>query len=139
MLHRHPDRCRFPHGHSRTIEVVVAADALDVNGMVLDFKALKLAIGPFIQRYDHAMAIHRDDPLRPAIEAVYPESLIVYEDCDPTTEAMAAQLFDQVAQVLADGVTVLDGEIAYTIPAGQARLERLRIWETPSSWAEVGA
>ena len=48
MLSKHPDRCRFPHGHSRRVEVVVAADELDSHDMVCDFKALKLAIGDLI-------------------------------------------------------------------------------------------
>lgn len=137
MLHRHPDRCRFPHGHTRTIEVVVASDRLNEFGMVVDFKALKLAVRPLIDQFDHAMAIHVDDPLRPAIEAVYPESLLLYEGHDPTTEVIAAQLFDAIAAILRDGATVHDGPIPYAIPPGEAWLERLRVWETPESWAEV--
>lgn len=138
LLHAHPGRCRFPHGHTRHIEVVVAADALDERGMVVDFKALKLAVGDHIGRYDHAMAIHRDDPLRPAIEAVYPESVIVFDDHDPTTEAMAEELFHFVARVLAEGVRVEEDGVAYEIPAGRARVERVRVGETPDCWAEVG-
>src|ERR1019366_3823108 len=29
LLTKHPGACRFPHGHSRTIEIVVASDALN--------------------------------------------------------------------------------------------------------------
>ena len=41
MLSRHPARCKFPHGHTRTIEVVLEAGTLDANNMVCDFKAIK--------------------------------------------------------------------------------------------------
>ena len=34
MLSKHPDKCRFPHGHTRRVELVLEADDLDENGMV---------------------------------------------------------------------------------------------------------
>ena len=73
MLSKHPEQCRFPHGHTRTIEVVVASETLDANDMVLDFKALKLAVGAYIDRLDHAMALNSNDPLLPALRQVHPE------------------------------------------------------------------
>lgn len=141
MLSRHPEACRFPHGHTRTIEVVVSADALDENGMVLDFKALKLAIGDHLDRYDHAMAVHSADPLLPAMREVYPpEALLVFEDVDPTTEAMAKEIYDFVASVLSAGFATVTGRgVRYAIPAGRVRLERVRVWETPTSWAEYAS
>lgn len=138
MLKSHPARCRFPHGHTRTIEVVVASDRLDEHDMVLDFKALKLAVGRHIDRYDHAMAIHAEDPLRSAIEAVYPESLVVFEEREPTTESMAEEIFLYIERVLAEGFQAEENGVAYRIPAGRAILERVRVWETPNCWAEYG-
>ena len=41
MLSKHPDLCKFPHGHSRKVEIVLEADTLDHNEMVCDFKAFK--------------------------------------------------------------------------------------------------
>ena len=43
MLSKHGGKCRFPHGHSRRIEVVLVADQLNAADMVCDFKALKMA------------------------------------------------------------------------------------------------
>ncbi len=34
ILSKHPGKCRFPHGHSRTVEVVLTADHLDASDMV---------------------------------------------------------------------------------------------------------
>lgn len=41
MLSKHPDKCRFPHGHTRKVEFTLEADALDPNEMVCDFKVVK--------------------------------------------------------------------------------------------------
>lgn len=139
MLSKHPERCRYPHGHSRTIEVVVASDSLDANGMVLDFKALKLALKANIDRYDHAMAINSQDPLRQAIEAVYPDSLIVFDDQEPTTEAIAKEIYDFASALFSSGFQVEKNGVHYEILAGRVRLERVRVWETETSWAEYGA
>ena len=40
MLTKHPDKCRFPHGHTRRVEFVIEADELDENQMVCDFKII---------------------------------------------------------------------------------------------------
>lgn len=133
MLSKHAERCRFPHGHTRRIEVVVGADSLDENQMVVDFKALKLAVNDHVRRYDHAMAINSNDPLLADLKRVHPDSVIVFENEDPTTEVMARELFAYIAGVLATGFS---GN-GYTIEPGRVQLERVRVWETPSSWAEV--
>jgi 6-pyruvoyltetrahydropterin/6-carboxytetrahydropterin synthase len=137
MLSKHPGRCRFPHGHTRQIEVVVSSNCLDGNDMVLDFKALKLAVTDYIERYDHAMALNSKDPMLSAIREVYPESLIVFEETDPTTEVIAKDLYDYVSHILLIGFqSEANVGVAYSIPAGIVELERVRVWETPSSWAE---
>lgn len=137
MLSKHAERCRYPHGHTRKIEVVVSSEALDRNDMVVDFKALKLAVAHYIQRLDHAMAINSDDPMLEAIQQVHPDSLIVFEKIDPTTEVIAKDLFDYVACVLREGFTEeSDRESTYSILPNAVELERVRVWETPSSWAE---
>jgi 6-pyruvoyltetrahydropterin/6-carboxytetrahydropterin synthase len=139
MLSKHPERCRFPHGHTRVVEVVISAETLDENDMVVDFKALKLAVADYIERYDHAMALNSADPLREAMERVHPGSVIVFEGQDPTTEVIAKDIFDHVACVLKDGfVGQTAAGLTYSIPAGRATLERVRVGETPSSWAEYG-
>ncbi|AIE85069.1 6-pyruvoyl trahydropterin synthase family protein [Fimbriimonas ginsengisoli] len=139
MLSKHPDRCRFPHGHTRKVEVIVSSERLDENDMVIDFKALKLAVADYIERYDHAMAINSEDPLLPEILRVHPTSAIVFEGVDPTTEVIAKDLYDHVACILRDGFAGSSSTgIPYTIHANAVSLERVRVWETPSSWAEYG-
>ena len=57
MLTHHPDRCRFPHGHSRKVEIILEADDVDTHGMVCDFKIVKDAIGDYLDEFDHAFAL----------------------------------------------------------------------------------
>ncbi|MEJ5171165.1 MAG: 6-carboxytetrahydropterin synthase [Fimbriimonadales bacterium] len=140
MLTGHPERCRFPHGHTRTIEVVLRGERLDRHGMVLDFKALKHAVKPLIEQFDHSLAVQRDEPLLPELQRLYPEGVLVFED-PPTTEVIARHLFDAISEVLRDGFEGPpgdDGAPLYRIEPGQAVLERVRVWETPTSWAEYG-
>jgi len=107
--------------------------------MVVDFKALKLAVEGFIGQFDHTMAVNSQDPLRASMEQVYPGSLVVFENQDPTTEVIAKFIFDFIDDVLKTGY---QGEsksgTSYKIPPGSVLLERVRVWETPSSWAEYG-
>ena len=69
--------------------------------------------------------------------SVHPDSILEFEDTDPTTEVMARDLFDHIDEVLRTG---FEGEssscITYRIEPGIVTLERVRVWETPSSWAE---
>lgn len=139
MLSKHPERCRHPHGHTRQIEVVVRATSLDENDMLIDFKALKMAVQEQIDIFDHSMAINSSDPLVPMLSKLYPDGVVIYEDQDPTTEVMARDIFEMVADLLKKGWegTAKSGAV-YKIQAGRVTLERVRLWETPNSWAEFG-
>ncbi len=159
MLSKHPGLCRFPHGHSRRVEIVLAAAELDGHDMVCDFKAVKLAVKEFLDKLDHAMAMNRADPMvkammgpragpaagagnagsnagqmmdRPMMERV------VLFDQDPTTEVLARYVFEYLDGEIRAGKTYHDvrGD-AYRFPAGLV-LERVRVSETSSSWAEYG-
>lgn len=139
MLSKHPEACRYPHGHSRTMEVVVSSKQLNENDMVLDFKALKHAIEDYVDLFDHSMAINSEDPLRKVLEKQFPEGVVVFEETDPTTEVFARDLFEFVDEILKKGwKTRTKSGIEYEIPAGRVKLERVRVSETASSWAEYG-
>lgn len=137
MLMKHPGKCRFPHGHTRRVEVVVSAAELDQNDMVCDFKAIKLAVGKFIERLDHALALNSDDPAVGRLED-YRERLVLIEGRDPTTEVLAKSIYDELAGVIATGRELDDAAgVRYALPAG-LRVERVRVGETTRTWAEYG-
>ena len=136
MLSKHPGRCRHPHGHSRRVDLVIRASALDERDMVCDFKALKLAVEDHLDAYDHALMVNSADPILSQLGEDQSGRVIVCEGEDPTTEVMARRIFEFVSAQLAKGGS-------YTDPAGNAfaigaglTLERVRVTETSSSWAE---
>ena len=133
VLSKHPGKCRFPHGHSRRIEVVLAADTLDANDMVCDFKAVKAALKPFLDAWDHAFCLNTDDPQFAYFQKIYGVNIIPFEKKDPTSEVMAKTIFDELKRRLAGP----DGrpDPRYAVPLG-VRVERVRVTETSSSWAE---
>ena len=135
MLSKHPERCRHPHGHSRRIEFVLASPTLDENDMVCDFMWIKLSVHDYLDRFDHALCINAADP---NLQAMQKEDhrVIVFEEGDPTTERMAKRIFDYLNDSIRTGEPmVTQGGIAYTI-GKDVRVERVRISETPTSWAE---
>lgn len=133
LLSRHPDKCRFPHGHSRKVEIVLRAVELDANGMVCDFKAVKLAVGEWLDTFDHSLCMNTDDPMYPALKAAYGERVIGFDATEPTTEVLARTFFNRIRELLRAYADLPDA--SYKL--GQnVRLERVRVWETSSSWAE---
>ena len=111
LLSKHPGNCKFPHGHTRSVEMVFRAETLDANDMVLDFKAIKQMMGDFLQQFDHSLCRE-----------------------DPTSEVMARVIFN-VARHALEKARENPGE--YPVRAC-VELERVRVWETSSSWAEYG-
>src|SRR3954454_1188896 len=61
MLSKHPEKCRFPHGHTRKVEFVLEAATLDANDMVCDFKLIKELMSEFLDGYDHALCMNTED------------------------------------------------------------------------------
>ncbi|MCP4897501.1 MAG: 6-carboxytetrahydropterin synthase [bacterium] len=138
-LAKHPEKCRYPHGHRLKIEIVVRGSQLDENDMVCDYKALKTVVADLVDRLDHSMALNSADPQLEALRAVG-DRVLLFEDRDPTTEVLAQWLYDGIAARLGtvgDEVATVTGA-KYSIPAG-VELERVRVWETSSSWAECVA
>ena len=133
MLAKHPDKCRFPHGHTRKVEFTLEADALDQNDMVCDFKAIKETMEEFLERYDHALCVNTDDPKYAELKAAYGDRIIGFENVDPTTEIMAKTLHDYFARRLSE---YSDNPKASYPVRRTLRIVKVRLWETSSSWAE---
>ncbi len=133
MLAKHPDKCRFPHGHTRAVELVLEADTLDGNEMVCDFKAVKELMEEFLEQFDHALCMNTADAKYADFKAAYGDRVIGFDQIDPTTEVMAKTIFDHLVAQLA-GVAG-DSTVRYPVRP-DLRVVRVRVWETSSSWAE---
>ncbi len=132
LLSKHPGKCQFPHGHTRSVELVFVAERLDDNDMVLDFKAIKEMMKPFLDSLDHALCMNTQDANYETFRQIYGEQIIPFERMDPTSERMAERIFLYARDALARAAT---GELNYPV-RDCVRLQRVRVWETSSSWAE---
>ncbi len=136
MLTWHHDKCRFPHGHSRKVEITLEAGDLDANGMVCDFKVVKDAVGGFLDTYDHALCVNTRDPMFATLKEAYGDRVIAFLDIEPTTEVLARRFFDEIASHLKIYAARTDTLSKLRL---DVRLMRVRVWETSSSWAEYEA
>jgi 6-pyruvoyltetrahydropterin/6-carboxytetrahydropterin synthase len=104
--------------------------------MVCDYKALKVLVGEIVHRVDHTMAVSSVDPELDSLRAIGGDRVLEFEGQDPTTEVVARWLYGEIAAQLAAGRAVeTPSGTTYRLPEG-LELERVRVWETSSSWAE---
>ena len=133
LLSKHRGRCRFPHGHSRTVEIVLRSETLDTHDMVCDFKAVKRALETFLDRWDHALCVNTTDPQFDYLQRTYGERIVAFTGMDPTTEVMARTIFEALQEILS--IEALNPNAEYPVPK-DIRIERVRVSETATSWAE---
>lgn len=132
LLSKHPGNCKFPHGHTRSVELVFAASDLDENDMVMDFKVVKAMLEGFLSRFDHSLCMNTLDPNYEYFKKIYGDRIIPFEGYDPTSERMAHTIFHYAESALA---RARKGEFEWPVRSDVV-LERVRVWETSSSWAE---
>jgi len=133
MLAKHPDKCQFPHGHTRRVEFVLEADDLDASDMVCDFKVITTAVQELVQSFDHSMCMNTDDPKYAQFKEAYGDRVIGFDHTDPTTEVIARTIFDACKARLV--LYAQDKTKPFPL-RDHVRLVRVRVWETETSWAE---
>lgn len=128
--HRVPDhrsKCKNIHGHRYVIEAVCEGglfESGEQRGMVLDFGFLKqLMVEHIDEPCDHGLILAKDDPLR----AMRLEGKFYWIDGPPTAENLARHWFER----LRNPVKAQSQE--------NARLVKMRVWETPNCFAEYPA
>jgi len=106
----HPGKCAAVHGHTYRMQVTLACDPVCMTGgMVLDFGDLSGYVhDEIIRRVDHKL-------LNEALGYV------------PTAENMAIDFFGRLKSVI-DSLPLGGGK--------RVRLASVRLWETPTSYAE---
>ena len=114
----HAGRCRHAHGHNAVAEVEVRSATLDGRDMVCDFADVRRAVEAWVDReLDHKMILKRGDPLVEALQSLGEPVYVI--DTNPTAERLAKLIHDVAADA---GLPVV----------------RVRLWETPSSFATYG-
>ncbi|NMC89146.1 MAG: 6-carboxytetrahydropterin synthase [Methanomicrobiales archaeon] len=109
-------KCFRLHGHQWRVEVWVEGTVDERTGIVLDYNCIKEVIG----RFDHQVILNADDPMVASIEAFHP---VVTTPGDPTSELLAGLIADMInTEAAQQGL--------------DARVERIRVWESTSCYAE---
>ena len=108
--------CKHPHGHNAVAEIEVRTGTLDARNMVCDFSDIKRVVKGWIDReLDHRMLLRSDDPLvKPLQQLGEPVYLL---DSNPTVERIARLIFEYAS-------------------AQGFRVASVKVWETPTSFAE---
>lgn len=120
----HEGKCHNLHGHRYAFEVEVEGD-VHLDGMVLDFGLLKQSLGGWLDaNWDHALLLEIGDPLAKAVKRCDPELRVVLLPKAPSAENLARLLLHEAV-------------VAVMRISKEARVVRVRCWETPTCYAEV--
>ena len=127
--------CKMPHGHSRKVEIILSAQKLDENDMVCDFQVYKSAFGEYLDSFDHAMCINTDSSHFEYFKKNF-SRVIPFEKKDPTSEVIAETLFNYFEKELDGNIIYVNKDGAEYKISKMVKLERVKIWETATCWAE---
>lgn len=121
----HIGKCANVHGHTYRVAVTVEG-ALKSNGsdegFVMDFADLKFVVKPIIDEMDHSFLSSGDEPI---LKEISNHDLKMYHLGQRTTaEHLSLHLFYRIGSYLID----LDNTL---------KLVSVKVWETPTSCAEV--
>ncbi|MBJ27690.1 MAG: 6-pyruvoyl tetrahydrobiopterin synthase [Chloroflexi bacterium] len=107
--------CRYLHGHNAYLEIDISSNRLDQLGMVVDFNEIKDKAKNWIdQHVDHKMLLCDGDPIIPALKELGEPYFLMAEN--PTAENISKMLFREISNL-------------------GLKLNEIRLWETPSSYA----
>lgn len=127
----HKSQCRNLHGHRYALEItlsgdIISQDNISENGMVMDFSDVKkIAKKSVVDVWDHAFLVFKDDlPVLDFLSSLPNHKTVIFPTV-PTAENMAAEAF-----------RILKSEYKDTY-GNHLRLERVRLYETPNSWADA--
>ena len=127
----HKSQCRNLHGHRYAMEITLSGDVIQKEGtseqgMVMDFSDVKtIARKAVVDVWDHAFLVYRGDAAVLEFLNTLPDHKTVVMDSVPTAENMAAEAF-----------RILNAQYRDSY-GNHLRLERVRLYETPNSWADA--
>lgn len=117
----HEGKCRFLHGHRYVAEVEVDGEIDPDSGMVADFGEMKRSIAEWIDReWDHNVLLHIADVDLERLQRSFGRAPFMFSQ-PPTVEVIARELALTATERLGNGVG------------------RVRVYETPTCWAEWNA
>ena len=127
----HKSQCRNLHGHRYVLEITLSGDIItqketSEDGMVMDFSDVKrIARESVVDVWDHAFLVFKGDSMVLDFLNTLPNHKTVVFPTVPTAENMAAEAF-----------RILKNQYQDTY-SNHLKLERVRLYETPNSWADA--
>jgi 6-pyruvoyltetrahydropterin/6-carboxytetrahydropterin synthase len=108
--------CAVLHGHRYKVEMIFESNSLTRSGFVVDFSYIKKVVKPWIdEHWDHGTLLNEKDALVSVLRTWGQKVYVM--DCNPTAENIAETLY-----------RVFKDQLPY--------LCAVRVWETPTSYAE---
>ena len=127
----HNSQCKNLHGHRYALEITLSGDIIaqeqaSENGMVMDFSDVKrIARESVVDVWDHAFLVYKIDKTVLDFLNTLPNHKTVVFPSVPTAENMAAEAFKLLQASYKDTF------------GNHLKLERVRLYETPNSWADA--
>lgn len=119
-LIEHGGKCKNYHGHRMTLEVSVASQGLNDQGMVIDFGLVKEKIGKWLdENWDHGMILQAGDPMIELLDRQGMRCYVLF--VPPTVENLVVHFWSVIAPLCA---------------ALNVRLAHVRMYETPNCFAD---
>ncbi len=116
LLH-YQGKCANLHGHRWKVEVWMEGEPDPATQILIDYSMIKQVI----EKYDHQIILNEVDPMVPRIREFHP---VITTPGDPTSELMARLIRDDLHAVCRDhGI--------------KAVVKKIRVWESPTSCAEL--
>lgn len=127
----HKSQCKNLHGHRYAMEItlsgdIISQDNVSENGMVMDFSDVKaIAKRAVVDVWDHAFLVYQHDAeVLNFLNSLANHKTVVFPTV-PTAENMANEAF----RILKDRYQDTYGN--------HLKLEKVRLYETPNSWADA--
>ncbi|HYN55521.1 MAG TPA: 6-carboxytetrahydropterin synthase QueD [Methylotenera sp.] len=127
----HKSQCKNLHGHRYAIEITLSGDIImqentSENGMVMDFSDVKsIAKSTVVDVWDHAFLVYQHDTeVLNFLNSLANHKTVIFPTV-PTAENMAAEAFKLLKSKYNDSY------------GNHLKLEKVRLYETPNSWADA--
>lgn len=127
----HKSQCRNLHGHRYALEItlsgdIITAENISENGMVMDFSDVKaIARSSVVDVWDHAFLVYQQDTeVLNFLNSLANHKTVIFPTV-PTAENMASEAF-----------RILKSNYQDTY-GNHLKLEKVRLYETPNSWADA--
>jgi len=116
LLH-YEGKCANLHGHRWKVEIWMEGEPDPVTKILVDYTMIK----KIVDKYDHQIILNRDDPMVPRIQEFHQ---VITTPGDPTSELIAVLIRDDLYAFCRDqGI--------------QATVPKIRVWESPTAFAEL--